>query len=247
MKLTRQLMIGAALAILPALAFALPITVENPSATFSGATGGTNVNYNNGTTHSEVHWGEPTSKNPGDQSGLEFDVFHSPLNTDTGTTFSLGTLSHDNWEVKNGTAISGVDLTFSFSITTPGIGALDYTFPLTIDETNNAPPCAETPVPSDNYCPDIITFSSFTSTQSFTIGGIDYTLDLLGFGTSADDIQDSFITQEGKVSSTNLYAVINAKTPPVKVPEPNALLIMALGLLALGGFVQYRRKRNPKA
>ncbi len=244
MKLTNRWCAGLALGLLPALAFALPVTLNAPSSSFSDAVGGKHVVYTPAGNHSEVRWGSPTKNNPKKKSGLGFDVFNAPLSTQTGATFGLGTLTHFNWEIKSGTAAKGVSLDFAFTITTPQIGDVNFLFPLAIEETTNRKPCEETPVPKKNYCPDIITFTSATSSQSFSIGGVDYTLFILGFGPDANHITNRFITQEGRENTTQLWAKIDARNPPVDVPEPNGLALMALGLLALGGGLQLRRKQN---
>lgn len=243
MKLAKRLLITAALATLPALAFALPVTLDSPTAAFSGVIGGSSITFPTGSHDAEVRWGTPTGKFGTNQSGFGFDFFTAPLNTTTGSAFALGTFTHFNFEVKNGSAASGVDLSFSFDITDPAIGNVAFTFPFAIDETNNKPPCAETPVPATNYCPDIITFSSATSSQVFTIGGVKYTLDLMGFGPDAGHILNNFITQEGQENPTTLWARIDTAS----VPEPNAFLLMLLGLVALGGAVKLRRTHEDKA
>ena len=45
MKLAKRLLITAALATLPALAFALPVTLDSPTAAFSGVTGGSSITF----------------------------------------------------------------------------------------------------------------------------------------------------------------------------------------------------------
>ena len=77
----------------------------------------------------------------------------------------------------------------------------------------------------------------------FTIGGVAYTLDLLGFGPDAGHILNNFITQEGQENPTKLWARIDTAS----VPEPNAFLLMLLGLVALGGAVKLRRTQEDKA
>jgi hypothetical protein len=235
----QQLFAGAALALLPVFAFAItvPVQLDNPAADFSNAIGGTNVNYSNGSPHSEVRWGTPQQQQ---QSGLGFTVFTSPLNTSTGTTFNLGELFHYNWPINAGTAATGVDLNFSFNITDPALGPVNFLFTLAIDETPNQLPCS---YPSTTPCADKITFNSSTSTATFNIGTDKYTLYLMGFGDDADHITDRFITQEGGVNHTYLWAKIDLYQPPVGVPEPTVLLMMALGLLGIGGATAARRRK----
>ncbi|HEX5488612.1 MAG TPA: THxN family PEP-CTERM protein [Rhodanobacteraceae bacterium] len=242
-------MIGAALVTLPALAFAIPISITNPTATFSNASPADHTNYSavdGSTTNNQVRWGVPTPYNNantgGEQSGLKFDVTPPPINGDTEVPFDLGTLTHFNFEVTIPTT-STTDLAFGFDIFGQ---TLNFGFSLGIDETpngGNAANCAFQPVLTRS-CPDQITFPNAFSTTSFEHDGLIYTLKLLGFGPDADHIQNGFITQEDQANTTDLWAVIT--TQRIGVPEPNGLLLMALGLLALGGTVQLRRKRAAK-
>lgn len=243
-----HLLTGALLALVPALALTAPgvahadtITLNTPSAAFSNPTGGSNISYPD---PNEIRWGTPTTtgKNPdGLKSGLRFDPFTAPLVTTTGGHFNLGTLTHYNWEVKNGTAISAVDLTFSFSINGATPSNVSFTFNLGVDETDNHQTgCTNTPVPSGNWCPDIISFPQMSGTSTFTLDGKNYTLNLLGFGQTYNDLSNDFITQEFANTSTHLWASIT--TPGTNVPEPGSLLMMGFGLLSLLGFVGLRRK-----
>lgn len=237
MKLTKCLFISVALVALPALAFALPVTLTNPTATFSntGPSAGQNVT---GDGTNEVRWGVPFQQPaPGQQSGLRFDVFGSPMTVQTGDIFDLGTLSHFNWPVSIPT-VSTTELTFGF--VTEGVTS-SFLFNLGIEETPNSGTC-KYGSPGDTKCPDRISFPNMTGTQKFTIDGVDYTLFLLGFGPDVDTLMDGFITQENQNNQTHLWAKIDAAT--VSVPEPNAFVLMMFGLLALGGAVQLRRKQN---
>lgn len=241
MKLTNRLFMGAALVALPAFAFANPVELTNPSATFSntGPAADQNVNYV-GSTDQEVRWGVPFQQAPPpQQSGLRFDVFGAPFTVDTGNTFDLGTLTHFNHPVNIPTVMT-TDLAFSFD--TAGVTSR-FLFSLGVEETPNSGTCAYGAA-GDTPCPDRISFPNMTGTQTFTMDGTEYTLYLLGFGPDANNIMDGFITQENLDNTTHLWAKIDAA--PVGVPEPNALLLMALGLFAVGGAVRLSKKQDKK-
>lgn len=244
MKITQHLLVGAALVILPAWAFATSITLDHPTATFQNTVGGSNIHYvSSGCTGSpatdcEVRWGQPAGDT--DASGMRFDSFTAPLGTSTGTAFNLGNLTHFNWPVAGGTAASSTQLSFGFTITTPNLGDQTFLFSFNIDETPNQAPCA---YPSTTPCADKITFGNATSTTTFNIGDDVYTLYLLGFGPDANHLSNEFITQENQNNTTSLWAKIDL-SQPVGVPEPNALLMMALGLFGIGMAVEVRRRRR---
>lgn len=258
MKQITHLLAGTAVALvpmlglgLPGVASAIPVTLNNPSASFSdpvpasGDLAKSNIHWV-GANHEEIRFGVPTNnaKNPNkQQSGLRFDVFDAPMTVQTGAVFNLGTLSHFNWEVKTGTSISGATLTFTFDIENGSPMTISLPFALGVEETANVKTgCANAPTLSGNWCPDVISFPNMSGSSTFVLDGKTLTLNLLGFGPSAGDYQKTFITQEFANNSTSLWASISA--PATQVPEPGSLLMMALGLLGLGGLQTYRQQRK---
>ena len=112
----------------------------------------------------------------------------------------------------------------------------DFAFRFLIDETPNQTPCA---YPSTTPCADRITFQNLDLTSSFLLGGVNYTLELLGFQTSSTaPLSTDFISQEGGTNTIGLYARFTQA--PVRVPEPGTLALLAFGLL-IAGFATRRK------
>jgi hypothetical protein len=206
------------------------LTLSAVDGAWSGAVGGTYVNYPVGVAVSygngledQVRWGTSTGEG---QSGLGFTGVAPPDSTfGIGDAFEIGQLRHFNNPISGGTAASAVDLTIYLTFTDPaGLG--NFFFNFTIDETPNN-------VGTGN---DFIDFPSAFSDDTFMYGGVEYTLELLGFGESADNILDEFESPEGTTNATLLWGRI---TTPPSVPEPGTMLLFGVGLLGLVGF---RRK-----
>jgi hypothetical protein len=246
-KLVCALLAGAAFAAAPALTMANPIEInlDNPQAEFVSINGGTGQ-AGEGTNH--ITWGTPYApENPtGQKSGLSFDGFSPPLHVAIDQAFDLGTLTHENYSVKAGTAASGARLQFDFDIKGAHPVHQSHMFDLTIDETNNEVPISQCKYNSTTYaCADKISFPQMQGAQSFTLDGVNYTLSLLGFGDSPDNLMHDFITQERASSSTDLWGVISAV--PMAVPEPGILGMFGLGLLGIGGLAVAARRREAHA
>jgi len=202
------------------------LTMSLVDGSWSNPVGGTNINFFNGVAvgygnglQDQIRWGVPQAVG---QSGLGFTGIAPPDQTfGIDETFQIGQLQHFNFPINTGTSISAVQLGIALTFSDPGglIGA--FNFNLGVDETPNSPG----PPASD----DIISFPNSFPSESFNIGGIDYTLQLLGFGSSATSLLSSFRSPEGGTNSTLLWGKIT--TNPI--PEPTSMLLFGLACLGL--------------
>lgn len=224
----------------PAVASAASVTINATAPSWSNAVGGTDINTgtsgSGNSTVFQVHWGEPAGS--GGQSGLGFNPANPPSSVvQTDTNFLLGTLTHYNQPIDSGTAASSVRLNLATTIAGAVPTTQTFSYQFLIDETPNTPPCA---YPSTTPCADRITFNNLTTSSSFMIGGVPYTIELLGFSNDGGQtISSSFISQEGGSNSIQLYARI---TTPTSVPEPASLAILGAGLLGLAA--ARKRRQN---
>ena len=194
---------------------------------------GVSIIYGNGL-EDQVRWGKPAG--PGGQSGLGFTGIALPYSIfDIGEAFEIGQLRHFNNPIYAPWATS-VDLDISLSFSEPA--GLDpvFAFTFNIDETPNDTGDS----PADD---DYISFPSLYASSVFEISGVNYTLQLLGFGSDASSLVDQFQSREGRTNSTSLWGQITTSSEPV--PEPSTILLVGTGLLGIIGFG--RKRFNKKA
>lgn len=178
------------------------------------------VGYGSGV-ENQVLWGRSTGS------------YHSALGfTGTGEQsfglgedFEIGQLRHLNFPTYVGSGISGVDLLLSLSFIDPAGFGGDRDFRFTIYNTPNT----ETGSPTD----DFVYFPAFSAQQTYNVGGIAYTLELLGFGPDSLNLITELGTPERGLNSTKLWGRVTAVPNGAPVPEPATMLLLGSGLLGL--------------
>ena len=182
----------------------------------------------------QIRWGRPITVT-GEPSGLGYTG--NAGNADFGETILLGSLRHFNNAIDATSGISNVDLNLALSFGLP-IPPQNFSFKLAIDETSNLGDAAACPYFSTVPCSDKISWTDTTSTNTFSVGGVDYTLQLLGFSNSPGSAPlNEFISQEGGTNQTSLYGkVVRSEA----VPEPTTMAGLAL---AGAGLAAMRRRK----
>jgi PEP-CTERM motif len=243
---------GLVLTAIAGAASAVPITATTVTSNWHDTVGqaGANIVENvsfgqfdadPGDGFNQARWGRPSGTATPGRSGLGFRSNAPVAGIEVKTPFDLGDLVHYNWTIGGGTVASSseLDINATFDIDGSSQGPFTFTSALTIIETPNSGTC---PYPSTVKCSDRISVTNVAGGDTFNIGGIEYTLTVLGFGATAGSLQDFFISDEGGTTESNLWAVITAvEPPPPPVPEPAPLALLALGLVGLGWFNRRNR------
>ena len=160
-----------------------------------------------------------------------------------GSTLDLGVLRHFNNAVGliSLTVPQTIDLTVALNLVIDNQAiARNFTYTLGVDETpSDLSPC---PYPSQtSSCSDAVTWQNTVSSNAFTAGGREYTLELLGFSnTPGGSPINQFVSDEGSTNQTLLYGRV---VETAAVPEPTTMA--GLGLASLG--LSYARRRLKKS
>ncbi|MGH9805736.1 MAG: THxN family PEP-CTERM protein [Terriglobia bacterium] len=251
MKL-RHAIVAAAFGLICAPALALPVTLSGIVAVWEFAVPPSiNASITGPGSLTTVRWGTGVP-NAADQSGYNFSVvtggtaaFDVP--PDSPATL-LGTFDHLNFPIQ-GTTLNTIQLKVTADVNVNGTdeGLRDFVFNFQHFETPNSDdPCqfGGSPGVGDNAptgCRDKVVVSFNNSSENFIVGGVEYTLDILGFSKdNGATIATEFLTTEGQENNADLFARV--RTTTVQVPEPASLALIGLGMLA-AGFVRRRSSR----
>ena len=222
--------------------------VANDAGTITAANPERQVEFHSNGLDSQVRWGTPANSLNA-KSGLGFTGLED-LELSAGQIFNVGTLHHYNHTISSASPIGiQTDMSLTLDFDDFGIGQQTFDFELNIDETlNSASLHAGGQCPyltTGSGCSDAITWTNSIGNQAFSVEGQDYTLELVGFADSfEDELVDEFVSQEQRVSSTNLYArLVQLDPQPANVqdiPEPASLV----GLGLLGAAIATRRRNS---
>jgi hypothetical protein len=197
--------------------FGAPLTPGSSTFSLSNQDGGTN---------NQLDWGDPVP-----DSFSNFVKFNSAnFSTTPDAAFNIGKLTY-----RNGSSFAGSNFNGDF----PLLVALNFTNPASVNPTfnylfnilnttNTGDPVGDS---------DRLRFSTAgLSSNSFNVGGVDYTLQLLGFSNdNGTTIINEFLSPENATATANLYGKITT----TNVPTP-ALLPGLIGL----GATAWRKRRN---
>jgi len=215
------------------------ISLNLSSGSWNETVGGSGIVYQTVASETQVRWGiPPDGGGTSQKSGLGFTGV-DPSTFGLGEIFQVGQLRHFNNVVSGGTAASAVNLSLFLNFDNP-MATQSFNLNLQIDETPNGGSCAYFSI---TPCADKIYISETSLSNQFSVAGIDYTLQLLGFSLTPGGVPiNEFISQEGGTNQALLFAKVTAAEPE-PVPEPATLAGTALWLLAARWAVGNKRKK----
>ncbi len=156
------------------------------------------------------------------QSGFGFRG-ESGLTFAPSQVFRVGRFRHYNNPITASTTMKSVDLAIGLNFSDPtGVSAtLNYT--INLEETPNNGDCDYGPQ-YGNDCHDRVWFDDTIPDQSFIIGGVEYTLEIVGFQSSQtynpnNPPINEFITEEDETNTAYLFGRIILAEPAIAVDK----------------------------
>lgn len=252
--------LGAAAAALVAMSAAPAAAVTNvvfsnvTGAFFGGVLtdGNAITNYSGSdTANAKIRWGVSAGEG---QSGYDFNSAGT-INTSLAVpgaspVVTLGEFKHLNVPIFPPSAdFAFLRLTANVNIGGTDVGAKNFVFRIDHDETtNNADPCpyggANGQGVNVNGCADRIVADFSSTSDRFSIDGIDYTLDVTGFLVD-NKLVDGFTTVERQTNSALLVGRVTAFSSAV--PEPDTWAMMILGFGMVGAAMRRGRPHSARA
>ena len=179
----------------------------------------------------EVRWGDPASNSQ--KSGLRFDGY-SEISVPIGENFCIGKLTHLNYPIYPNAATQAT-LSVTLQFVDPAITST-FSFDLGIDETLNVGSCGDCSYePCESPCPDRISILNVPGSQTFSVNGKSYKIEILGFTDTCPggNPEQGVITQENRETIIYLAGRLQEETIAdlsiTKTDSPDP--VMADGLL----------------
>ena len=216
------------------------ISLNLSSGSWNQPVGGSGIVYQTVASETQIRWGTPAyGGGTSQKSGLGFTGV-GPSTFGLGDIFQVGQLRHFNNPIV-GDVASAVNLSLLLNFANP-VATQSFNLNFEIDESTNAGTCAYFSI---TPCADKISISQASMSNQFSVAGINYTLQLLGFSLTPGGAPiNEFISQEGGTNQALLFAKVTAVEPePETVPEPATLAGTALWLLATRWAVGNKRKK----